>query len=456
MCLIDGSIPKTIMTTTVSTSLIEKMNNVASDMEKSAKRKAELEDLRVFMEVYKANGFEMSVGGQGHPALIGRKIDKDMIAGFKSQIKTLDSNILKTVNLMNKRILTSTIEKVRVPRKTGAVDALSLPTFVTDTAKEFFSSVNLGNIKMSDYCQDKHRDGLYVDGRDANAIKAFHQSVYPGAPLSQEEVSNMSVLSQLPLLTENNVANGGTISHLLSLFVNVNKLQSSGKVSRIHTTPEFMELIFNKKISFVVKGKDLLEGVNLSMYETTMKSLLERGTKAEENKKFHHDRCKTWKRVDVIPPMDKNSDSCVLHSKHTYKELNDAFSDSVGELKAVTKEASDFLLGIFKGEKEQSSPFSIIKKLLNVGKTYGEVFNSYSAGKSSAFVPEADAPEGSDVWGLSNTMKSVLKAYFMPHPLLIQARLDSDYVNYLKKPEVIEASCLADKTVKDLALTFKN
>lgn len=401
----------------------------------------QLLDLHGIVEVNRSNGYDLMIdGGQGLDKLINRKIDRNMVQEFKRQFKDRFKHYQSDLEALASKGKTSKIPRVVPIKPEGYINKLSYPIIVSDVARDFFKSVNLGNTFSERYVASRHPEGFFIDGRDVNAITQFHKRVFPQETLTEDDLKALIPHNHLSSLFESSAANGSILSYLFSLYTRVNKLQAKSS-SRIHTSPQFMDHIFNKKVSYVVKGRDLLAGIDLVSHDAKIAELHKSYEDAEARKKLAKHNCENWRRADLKPPKDPKSLIYKLYNENNYIDLQREYTEAQNSLKVIHKQATDLLSFLFKTDKVVTNPAPVLKKLMNRNKTFGEVLKEYSGGnkKSDPYVPEGSQPFGTDDWGYSMTMVGVIKSYMMV-PNIMLTQLDPQFTTFIKNDSVIRGT----------------
>ena len=442
---------RTKMTTSATAKKVSKQETLVHDYETSLTYNEILMDLNVFVETSRAKNLVWTINNPAIPEIDGKRVDRDLMLSFRRQLRARFKSHGASLETLSNKIKTSKTTRVVPLKPEGYINKLSYPVVISDVVKEFFKNVNLGNTLGPTYVARKFDEGFFVDGRDAEALREVHRRAFPGQNLSEEDLANASVQSRLPLLLDNNIANGSILSHLFSLYTKVNKLKSS-KASRIHTSPEFVDFILKQKVRYVVHGVDLLAGLDLKPLEPRIQELVKLLEDGEERFKQAKHNCDSWNKADQRPPKDPSSKIYVLYHNNTYHALQVEYTEAQAALKKYKKDASELLCKLFKTDKESSNPVSTLKKLLNRDKTFGEIIAQYAPSKNNgaAFIQEGEQADGTDHWGYSMTMVGVIKSYMMVPPIMLSL-LDKQYSTVIQQEDVIKATAALEAELGGLS-----
>lgn len=409
-------------------------------------------ELNAFVEVSRYKEVDVTINDPSKPEIHGKKIDRDMINGFKKQIKSRSRAYQQVVESMVNRLKIQKTPRILPLKPDGYINTLSYPVVVSDVVKKFFQNVNLGNTMAKEYVSRGHADGFFADGRDRDSMRAMHKKVFPMSTVTDDDLDSFSVHSRMKnLIFDSNVANGSILSHLFSLYTKVNRLASS-KPSRIHTSEEFMKYVFDQKASFVVDGKDILSSIDFSPFEDKMVKLVDLLDEAEQAKKQSWHDCDSWNKADRNPPKDPSRQIYKLYHNNSYHDLLVKYTNDQNQLKVHKKEASDLIRKMFNTTKEVANPAPILKKILNRNKTFGEIIKEYTPSKNNGdpFIPNGSEASGTDHWGYSMTMVGVMKSYMMV-PSVMMDLVGNQYKVYVQDEEVIKATAQLEHELSQLS-----
>ena len=450
-------------------SLITKSSEAPSKIKKSeaeainASRRGFPSRLALFTKLSKFEGQlkakkqEARIGGKAPQELVNIKIDKNLVKHYESLLLKEHHEICSYAARFQNE--SSKQKPKRMQRlKQNNIPPLSCPYYVTDNCVDFFKKVNLGNSCAKDYLSKRFYDEMFLDGRDRSTIEKVVSKKCPGISSDElrETVNNHDIHRTLaPFMFDENIFNSNALSNLFALYSYANKLYSEKKI-RVHPSDEFMRGIFDQKVRFSVAGKDLLEGVDLDRYDSHMREILKKGTEIETELSAHEILYRKWLKADANPPKSKNAKGTKLHGEHTELELSTKYTELYDSLESVKKDAADLLFKIF-GEGNLNSPLSLIKKLLNRNKTFGEILREYPENKNhgKAYVRKGDEKEGTDLYGYTSTMHNVFKSYMLVPPFLVETRMGERGMQKLKSDEMKSNIAGMEVFVKEIVTAYK-
>lgn len=440
------------MTTSLAT-----RQSISDKFKKLEKYQAQLVELSQFITRNETDGVYAVIGPNEHEtSLIGKKVDRELLGYLMQQYShELLSIEKRTLNLQSKVDRPSKRKVSVFPEKekkdtSDRVSYFSLPFFVTDVAREFFSGAKLGVANLEEYKKNGHGEAQFINGSDSSEVTKLVNTVYPGTKVTEDIVKTHDCRTYLNLFLESSIINNRNLGSLFHIYQKSNGLDA-GKM-KIHVDKYMAENLLDRKVDWMVEGKRLIEDSEIGPHRQKIESLIKRFSEVCDTYKSAKKDCKWWKEVEISPPKNKNSKGYVLYSNNSYESLYKKFNDAHLSVIAVLSEASDLVRQLFKDAKlpsvedlkksnnvlELKTPISILKKVLNHGKTFRQVMTEKRDG--------AFDESGSTYLTLINLVISYLR---IPEQVS-SSRLDSKYRDFVKSQEVIKNAVETDVLFKEL------
>lgn len=399
---------------------------------------------------------------QHAPYLAGKCIDKETRSDLERQLQgKLESIARRIVTLEGKATAAArgtkriTIKPELPNNVDEKVGTFSLPFFITDLMRNFFSHAKLGCANAVEYVQNGHPEVKYVDGSDVDAVKSLYSSVY-GTPPSDEDISNHDCKQLLNMLIHSGVTNKRTLNSLFQIYNKHNRLKDDSNKRNL-IDEHFEKNILNMKVDWTVDGKRVVEDAEINPLRMRMSSVIDRfNIESEKLKKAEND-CKTWQKADAKSPVSKKAKSAILHDNNRYDDLYNVYNTHHKAVVALLVESGEITHILFPDCKLPSytelakssklldlkTSISILKKVNNHGKTFRQVLEEKR--------PKDALAEGM-YW---DTLLAVVMAYVAIPDQVLQTKLDITRKDFIKTKKVITKSVEIDLFFKSLKLAYE-
>ena len=409
----------------------------------------EISEFSSHVEGFKNSKVKAYFGESAPEGLKGKPVDQSTVASFIKQAQSLLENKEKSYETLDRKVASSKTKRVKIESEEETISQFSYPFYVSDLFLELVKTGNFGVANLSSYEDRGVGDAVKVNGNDENDVRNLLTTVYPGVTPTDDIIKSHSIHPHLKLLLESNIVNGVAINDLFNIFAKANGLVDSKNASRIKINDVLLQKLFKQKVDWTIGGSRLLDGVDIDKHRSEMTRVLRDGEHWEALASSRRKDCETWQKTDRSPPKSKKAKSYLLWESNKYEDLYASFCEAQRKSDALSKDAKELIALMFNGEVS-SSPFPLLRKILNQGKTFEEVLKERSP---TAIVSETDAKDG--VWGYSSTMTSTIISYLRVPSVITKSRMEPKFTDFLKNEAVVKSALSTKDTVRSLFETQK-
>lgn len=380
--------------------------------------------------------------------LCGKKLTHSTIQHLEKLLLSEVTKLgTKTNNLID-RVNESTAKTGRVIPDSGRLSGLNCPVLITDYLKEFFSQVSLGNAHACDVESEEERK---LDGNDEKKIKSFYKEKGLKVP---HDIKSYSLNDSLDLLFSANVSTQKTLGYLFKIHAHANNLYTPKR--RIKLSKEFMDNILDKKMEYVVNGKNILDDYDLDSHTDEINKLIVEIADAEKKMLESKKQLNKWLKLDVSKPSEKKVKKYEFWKNNTNMDLRRVYTDDTNAYKKKVSELSELYNKIFRTNVDSKDPVKLTKNLEYRHTTFREMLMSYKEKKSGKpLILEEDAV--GDEWGYIDYLMPAIKARCaVPFDLtkIIDVKdadgNDCKYSKIVRNENVIEQMRSTEKLMKQL------
>jgi len=441
---------------------ITSTTTIANRFSQMEKYHNQLIELAQYVSKNESSGMFAVLGPNEHaPDLIGKKIDRELLTylsqQFTHELATLDKrvrNLQSKVDRPSKKKVSVVPEKAKKD-KVDRVSFFSLPFFVSDVTKEFFSEAKLGVANLSEYKKGGHPEAQYVNGSDDADVKRLMERVSPGTAVTTEVLEAHNCKTFLKLLFDSSVINNRNLGSLFQIYQRTNGLDA-GKM-KLKVDDHLAKNLLDKKVDWLVAGKRLIEDSEIAPRRVHIDSIIKKFNAASVVYKETKKDCKWWKEVEASPPKNKKSKGYVLFTTKSYDDLYKRFNEAHLAVIDVLVEATDLVKTLFENAKlptieelknsnnvlELKTPISILRKVGNHGKTFRQVMLEK---RSDAFDESGNTYQ---------TLLNLVVSYLRIPEQVSSSRLESKFHEFVKSEAVIKSAVETDLFFKELKSQFE-